>query len=259
MAEEPCELAGSEHVVHGYEERLCCKTPPQPACQLTLRHPSALLPAAARLGDALENEELLRWSPSCEARSAVPAAPTSDTAMLAQVWHVLFLVPVCIWGIRVWRCGAGHRPAMGWPAARQPALPGKSLPCVAGLAASAATALNVTMLPSFAPHAASCAVCCGWPCRCKLWACWVTPPRWSSGPRSTCAKVGAALCQHLPVLLLATTRLQPACPPAQATAGSASTGWSMRSQLDPPMRHKQPRQPCSVWLTVHCRRAAPCG
>ncbi|KAI7837942.1 hypothetical protein COHA_008248 [Chlorella ohadii] len=40
---------------------------------------------AARLGDALENEELLRWSPSQEARSAVHAAPSSDTAMLAQV------------------------------------------------------------------------------------------------------------------------------------------------------------------------------
>lgn len=74
-----------------------------------------------------------------------------------------------------------------------------------------------------------------------------------------CQGGGFAVCQQLPVLLLATTRLQPACPPAQATAGSASTGWSMWSQLDPPMRHKQPRQPCSVWLTVHCRRAAPCG
>lgn len=104
-AEEPRELAGNEHVAPGYEEQLCRKTPPQPAFQETQEeHPSALRPAAARLGDALENEELLRWSPSCEARSAVPAAPTSDTAMLAQVRHVLILLPGCVWGVSAWCC-----------------------------------------------------------------------------------------------------------------------------------------------------------
>lgn len=53
--------------------------------QPLLLHPCCVSPAAARLEGAFENEELLRWSPSAEARSAVPAAPAADPAVLARV------------------------------------------------------------------------------------------------------------------------------------------------------------------------------
>ncbi|KAL4448388.1 hypothetical protein ABPG75_005607 [Micractinium tetrahymenae] len=50
---------------------------------------------AACIQDLSENPEILRWSPSSAARSAVPAAAAADTAMLAQVDCRCGRLPAC--------------------------------------------------------------------------------------------------------------------------------------------------------------------